>query len=298
METSKQTSKHGPIYSKQKTSRPERFGEERRKEEEEEEKANQKTNQKTDKKSGVYGREKKEKNHTKRKLGSSCSVEGSWKKTKMAGKKNSNGSHGTGESKSASRSNVKTGQLQKQFTITPSCLRNLKERLEKITNVLNTIETKHMGGKPEVKRKLKGEREAKNLKSFKTMKSTASKAKPLSPSSSISSFQSGREEELNRGEEGQGGDATSFPIDDFLYNQQAKNYYFDTLSPTTLSPTRADDDGDARASASVSPRGGGLPLQKSFPSVNDLYSDFESSLSDFSSLSGRGENQKASASYI
>ena len=178
---------------------------------------------------------------------------------------------------------VKTGQLPGRLTITPSCLRNLKERLEKITNVLTAIETKHMIKKPDTKKKTKAEKETQNLKSFKGAKTSVCKASPLSPSSSISSFQSGSGREDGQREE------KTTPIDDFFSNhQQAKNYYYDTLSPT-----RARDNGDARASSDVDlrVRGGDSSLFKDFPAYADLYSDFESELS---SLSGRGENQGTS----
>ena len=160
-------------------------------------------------------------------------------------------------------------------------------RLEKITNVLTAIETKHMIKKPDTKKKTKAEKETQNLKSSKGAKTTVCKVSPLSPSSSISSFQSGSGREDGQREE------KTTPIDDFFSNhQQAKNYYYDTLSPTRARDGDARDS-DARASSDVDlrARGGDSSLFKDFPAYADLYSDFES---EFSSLSGRGENQGTS----
>ena len=141
--------------------------------------------------------------------------------------------------------------------------------------------------KPDTKKKTKAEKETQNLKSFKGAKTSVCKASPLSPSSSISSFQSGSGREDGQREE------KTTPIDDFFSNhQQAKNYYYDTLSPTRARDGDARD-GDARASSDVDlrVRGGDSSLFKDFPAYADLYSDFESELS---SLSGRGENQGTS----
>ena len=113
----------------------------------------------------------------------------------------------------------------------------------------------------------------------------------LSPSSSISSFQSGLEAESGReraingggGEQGGGDAACDYAIDDFLFNKHhTKNYYYDTLSPTT----QVKDDADERARADVDMRGGGLTLQKEPVSISDLYSDFTDfdSTSEFSSV--------------
>lgn len=282
---------HGSIQSKYKASRQERSHQERRKEEEEgkEEKTNQKTDNPTDKKPSSHGREKTTKSSPKRKYASSHSAQGIGEAKKMA--KNSNGSNagrkGQGRAGPLSKLYVKTGQLPGRLTITPSCLRNLKERLEKITNVLTAIETKHMIKKPDTKKKTKAEKETQNLKSCKRAKTSVCKASPLSPSSSISSFQSGSGREDGQREE------KTTPIDDFFSNhQQAKNYYYDTLSPTRARDGDARD-GDARASSDVDlrVRGGDSSLFKDFPAYADLYSDFESELS---SLSGRGENQGTS----
>ena len=141
--------------------------------------------------------------------------------------------------------------------------------------------------KPDTKKKTKAEKETQNLKSCKGAKTSVCKASPLSPSSSISSFQSGSGREDGQREE------KTTPIDDFFSNhQQAKNYYYDTLSPTRARDGDARD-GDARASSDVDlrVRGGDSSLFKDFPAYADLYSDFESELS---SLSGRGENQGTS----
>ena len=281
---------HGSIQSKCKASRQERSHQERRKEEEEgkEEKTNQKTDNPTDKKPSSHGREKTTKSSPKRKYASSHSAQGIGEAKKMA--KNSNGSNarkGQGRAGPLSKLYVKTGQLPGRLTITPSCLRNLKERLEKITNVLTAIETKHMIKKPDTKKKTKAEKETQNLKSCKRAKTSVCKASPLSPSSSISSFQSGSGREDGQREE------KTTPIDDFFSNhQQAKNYYYDTLSPTRARDGDARDS-DARASSDVDlrVRGGDSSLFKDFPAYADLYSDFESELS---SLSGRGENQGTS----
>ena len=281
---------HGSIQSKYKASRQERSHQERRKEEEEgkEEKTNQKTDNPTDKKPSSHGREKTTKSSPKRKYASSHSAQGIGEAKKMA--KNSNGSNarkGQGRAGSLSKLYVKTGQLPGRLTITPSCLRNLKERLEKITNVLTAIETKHMIKKPDTKKKTKAEKETQNLKSSKGAKTTVCEVSPLSPSSSISSFQSGSGREDGQREE------KTTPIDDFFSNhQQAKNYYYDTLSPTRARDGDARDS-DARASSDVDlrARGGDSSLFKDFPAYADLYSDFESELS---SLSGRGENQGTS----
>ena len=274
-------------------------GNERRKEEETKETNAQKKNKPTD---GFCRGEKEKKNPSISRKSYTCygSQRFGQDRTGQGSKKVAKGSNGNAygqracpPSKKVQKSHVSTRQLQRKLEISSACVRQLKERLLKITDVLSNIEEKH-GSKRDQEAQKKSVKRPKKCGKL----SSLPHEQILSPSSSTSSLLSGLDDEYERGREMDNEKdvykPSSIPSktiptnarDDFLYKPQQVNnsYYYDTLSPepeATTSLGGREGKEEQRDSATV---------QKACPQLQDLYSDFSSlsEFSDFTSVSGEG----------
>ena len=276
-------------------------GNERRKEEETKETNAQKKNKQTD---GFCRGEKEKKNSSCK--SNTCYGSQRFGQNRTGSKKVAKGSNGNAygqracpSPKKVQKSHVSTRQLQRKLEISSACIRQLKERLLKITDVLSNIEEKH-GSKRDQ------EEQKKSVKSVKRPKkcgklSSLPHEQILSPSSSISSLLSGLDDEFERGREMDNGKGMSMYIpssipsktiptnasDDFLYKPQQVNnsYYYDTLSPEPEVATTSLGGREGKEEQRDS-----VTVQKTCSPLQNLYSDFSSlsEFSDFTSVSGEG----------